>query len=37
MYYIPDEFVKKSPKMYPNPFFVKIDAQIMYTVEKVAQ
>jgi hypothetical protein len=23
----PDEFVKKSPKILPNPFFVKINAE----------
>jgi hypothetical protein len=26
---LPDEFVEKSPKMWPNPFFVKINAQLL--------
>jgi hypothetical protein len=33
----PDEFVKISPKMWPNPFFVKINTYVTYTVKKVAQ
>jgi hypothetical protein len=31
----PDEFVKKLPKMSPNPLFVKINAQLIH-LEKEA-